>query len=216
MTNLKKNFSLIGAGAVGVAALTLGTAGIAGAQDADESTTTDPAVEETEDSTRAERREARQERRQARIQSVIDDLIADGTITQEQVDAAESVRDILQAQREEAKAEKLQALADAIGISVEDLEAAKSEGASLADIAGDNLDAVVDLFVDNATDRINAAVESGRITQEQADERLDGLEDRITTRLEEGGGFGKRGNKGDRANRGGANNAEVQEATFTA
>lgn len=202
MTN-RKNLSLVGAGAIGIAALTLGTAGIAGAQDA--------TVENNGDG----RTEARHEARQARVQSVIDDLIADGTITQAQVDAADSLREVLQAQREEAKADKLAAVADAAGVSVEELQAAKEAGSSLAEIAGDNLDGVVDLFVERSTDRINEAVEAGRITQDEADERLDGLEDRIATRLEEGGGFGKRNkhkaNRGDRATE-----AQTEEASFDA
>lgn len=203
----QKNLSIIGAGAVGVAALVLGTAGIAGAQDADN--------QGADKAGKQERNEARRGDRQARAQSVIADLIADGTITQEQVDAADSARDILQAQREEARADKLADVAEAAGVTVEELQAAKSEGSTLAEIAGENLDGVVDLFVERSTARINGAVEAGRITQEQADERLDGLEDRIATRLEEGGGFGKRGkqkaNRGDRAGQGAA-----QESNFSA
>ena len=151
----KKNFSLIGAGAIGVAALTLGTAGIAGAQEADAPSTTDPAVEESEDS-RQGRRGNRNEGRQAQVQNVIDGLIADGTITQDQVDNAESARELVKAQREEARAEKLEELAGTIGISVEELQAAKADGSSLADIAGDSLGGVVDLFVERSTERVNA------------------------------------------------------------
>ena len=60
MTNEKpsifKNAALIGGGALGIAAFTLGTAGIAGAQDAPED---DAPVEETEEtSSRSERRQA--------------------------------------------------------------------------------------------------------------------------------------------------------------
>ena len=210
--NQSKTFSLIGAGAIGVAAITLGTAGIAGAQDGDDPTLADPATEEaTEDSGR----EGRKARRQARVESTVQDLIAEGVITQEQVDSAESLREVLQAQREEAKAAKAQALADVLGLSVEDLRTAKQDGTSLVELAGDDLNAVVELFTEQATARINSAVESGRITQEQADERLDGIEDRIETRLEDGGGFGKRGHRGDRGvDR--AADADAEETVFSA
>jgi len=215
MTTPKK-FNYIGAGALGIAAITFGSVGIAGAQDVEEPAVDAPAAEESvEKSDYSSRREARQARRQARVESAVEDLIADGTITQEQVDAAESVREALQTQREEAKAEKKAALAEVLGLSVEELEDAKSEGATVAELAGDNLPAVVDLFVEQATNRIDAAVESGSITQEQADERLDGLEDRITTRLEDGGGFGKRGfKKGYRGH--GALDTESDEVSFSA
>ena len=184
MTNEKpsifKNAALIGGGALGIAAFTLGTAGIAGAQDAPED---DAPVEETEETS------SRSERRQA----AIDQLVEDGVITQEQADNVAEVRSALQEERQARKAEKLAAIADAIGIGVDELEEAKDAGETLADIAGDELPAVVDLFVENATERIEGAVESGRITQEEADEKLEGLEARIETRLEEGGGFGHKG-----------------------
>ena len=205
MTNEKpsifKNAALIGGGALGLAAFTLGTAGIAGAQDAPAD---DAPVEETEETS------SRSERRQA----VIDQLVEDGVITQEQADNVAEVRAALQEEREARKAEKLAAIADAIGIGVEELEEAKDAGTPLADIAGDNLPAVVDLFVENATERIEGAVESGRITQEEADEKLDGLEERIETRLEEGGGFGRKGEghrgKGHRGHDRGAEAAAVE------
>jgi|GEM_PF-2469957 len=203
-----KNAALIGGGALGAAALTFGAAGVAGAQDSP--TLDDPApAEETEETSD----------RGARRQAVIDQLIEDGVITQEQADNVSDVRAALQEEREARKAEKLAAIADAIGIGVDELKEAKDAGTPLADIAGDNLPAVVDLFVENATERIEGAVESDRITQEEADEKLDGLEERIETRLEEGGGFGRKGEgkrgegrrgEGPRGNRGGADAAAVE------
>jgi len=216
----KKNLSLVGLGAVSAAAMTLGVAGVASAQD-DEPTLVDPATEteEVQEENGEDRRATRRANRQARIQAMIDDLVEQGVITEDQVNDAEAVREALQAEREAARAEKAEALAEAAGVTVEELQAAREEGTTLAELAGDNLDAVVDLFVDRATERINTAVENGRITQEEADERLDGLEDRVTTRLEEGGGFGRRGDRGFRgANNGAAEatDAEAQEAVFSA
>lgn len=209
-----KNLGMIGAGAAGAVALTFGAAGIAGAQEEDP-VLVDPTTE-TDDVDAPDADDARpdrSERRQARI----DSLVEDGVITQEQADDLGAVREAIQANRAAMRAEKQAAIADALGITVEDLEAAKEEGSSLADIAGDDLSALVELFTEQATERINDAVESGRITQEQADERLDGLDERIEARLENGGGFGNRGEgKRGHGNRGGeAPAAEAEEASFT-
>lgn len=212
-----KNLGMIGAGAAGMVAFTFGVAGIAGAQD-DEPTLTDPATDTVEAPEDSEARPDRAERRQARV----DRLVEDGVITQEQADDLAEVRAAIQANREEMRAEKQQAIADALGITVEELEAAKEAGTSLADLAGDDVQALVDLFTEQATERINDAVEDGRLTQEQADERLDGLAERIESRIENGGGFGNgEGRRGHgRRGHGPRDNAEApaaeaQEASFT-
>ncbi len=221
----KKNLSFVGIGAASVAVLTMGIQGVASAQDNDPvlvDPATDVEVEEAPAETRREkritRRSDRQADRQERIEAMVADLIDQGVITEDQVSDAQAVREALQAERQAARTEKVEALADAAGVTLEELEAARDSGTTLAEIAGDNLGAVVDLFVERATERINAAVESGRITQEEADERLDGLEDRVTTRLEEGGGFGRRA-KAERTgdSKGSADTQETaEEAVFSA
>lgn len=214
MTNTKpsifKSAAMIGGGALGAAAITFGAAGVAGAQDAP--TLDDPApVEDSNEET-----SQRGERRQA----MIDQLVEDGTITQEQADNVADVKAAFQEQRAANKAEKLAAIADAIGIGIDELTEAKEAGTPLNEIAGDNLPAVVDLFVDNATERIEEKVEDGTITQEEADEKLDGLQERIETRLEEGGGFGRKGDghsgKNKRGDRGARAEVEAAEATLDA
>ena len=149
MTNKKPTLltyaARFGGGALGVAALTLGTAGVAGAQDAET-----PSVEQTEEVS----------------------------------------------EHQERKAEKRAAIAEAIGIGVEELKEARQDGSTLAEIAGDELPAVVDVFVDSITGRVDAAVESGRITQDQADEKLADLEERVESRLEDGEGHKRKGRKG--------------------
>ncbi len=213
MKNLK-NLSLIGGGALGAVALTLGAAGVAGAQD-EGPTLDEPApVEETvEDDARPERGD-----RDARRQAIVDQLVEDGVITEEQAESVSEVRTALQEQREAQRAERLGEIADAIGIDVEDLVAAKDAGTPLAEIAGDNLPAVVDVLVDRATDRIEQAVTDGRLTQEQADEKLAGLDERIEARLENGGGFGNKGEgrrgKGHRGH--GPRGADAPAETATA
>ncbi len=218
MANLK-NLGMIGAGAAGAVALTFGAAGIAGAQE-DDPVLTDPATADTDDSAEEGRRHGnRGEGREGR-EAMIDRLVEEGVITQEQADDVAAVRDAVQAHREELRAEKQQSIADALGVTVEDLEAAREEGTTLAELAGDDLSAIVDLFTTQATERVEEGVASGRITQEQADERLDGLAERIESRLEDGGGFGRRGD-GHRGRHGNgprgddAPVAEAQEASFT-
>ena len=190
MANMK-NLGMMGAGAVGMVAFTFGVAGLAGAQD-DEPTLTDPSTDSVDAPSVGEGRPDRAERQQARV----DRLIEDGVITQEQADELSSIREAIEANRETMQAEKQQAIADVLGVTLEELEAAKEDGTSLADLAGDNLDALVDHFTEQATERITEGVSEGRLTQEQADERLDGLADRIESRLENGGGFGTRGEGG--------------------
>ena len=215
MANLK-NLGMIGAGAAGAVALTFGAAGIAGAKE-DDPVLGDPATADAEDSVEdGQGRGNRGERREA----MIDRLVEDGVITQEQADDVAAVREAVQAHREEMRAEKRQSIADALDITVEELEAAREEGTTLAELAGDDLSAIVDLFTTQATERIEEGVASGRITQEQADERLDGLDERIETRLEDGGGFGRRGDghrgrHGHGPRGGDAPVTEGQEASLT-
>ena len=179
-TSTLKKLGLIGAGAIGTVAITVGAASVVGAQD--DGATLDDTTEQS-----------RQEAREARQQQRIDRLVEDGVITQEQADTLTEVREAIHAEREARKAEKLQGIADAIGITVDELEAAKESGQTLAEIAGDNLPALVEHMTAEATEKINDAVAEGRITQEQADEKLDGLSERIEQRLESGDGFGRKG-----------------------
>jgi hypothetical protein len=212
--NKIKNLSMIGAGAAGAVALTFGVAGIAGAQD-DAPTLDDPAPVENEDTTRPDRGD-RAERRQAKI----DQLIEDGVITEEQAEDMAAIRAAVQEQREAARTEKQAAIAEVLGIGVDELVAAREEGTTLAELAGDDLPAVVDFFTEQATERIAERVESGRITQEQADERLEGLNERIESRIENGGfggrGEGRRGHGHGHGPRGGdaPADAQAEEASF--
>lgn len=199
-TNPLKTLGILGAGALATAGLVIGAAGLAGAQD-DEPTLEDPAP--TEDSTTLDERRATHD---ARHQAMIDELVEDGTITEDQVDDWNAVRDALMAQRDAHRLEQLQGIAGVLDMTVDELQAARQSGESLAEIAGDDLDAVVDYFTAEATDRINQAVADDMITQEQADERLDGLADRIASRLENGGGFGGRGGHGGRGHGGRGHN----------
>ena len=77
--------------------------------------------------------------------------------------------------------EGLADLADVVGISTDDLRSALRDGQTLAQVAeanGVDPQQVVDVLVANGTERLDAAVASGRIDQATADERKASLPDR--------------------------------------
>ena len=215
MKNLK-NLGYIGAGTLGAVAVTFGAAGIAGAQDVDPDLVEPDAAEETVEEDAGEREGRRGNRGNRGLnEDRIAQLIEDGVITEEQADDLDAIRTAVQEARAEARAEKQQAIADVLGISVEDLQAAKEEGQTLAEIAGDDVDALVDFFVEQKTEKINEKVAAGELTQEEADEKIAGLEERIESRIENGGGFGRRGGDGPR-NGGPAGDADAAAETTSA
>lgn len=104
------------------------------------------------------------------------------------------------AARAAAKAEQKEALADTLGLSVEDLTEALRSGETLADIATANgvaVDTVIDQLVADAQAKIDAKVADGSITAEEAAEKSAQLEERITTKVNEGhsGRDGRRGHR---------------------
>ncbi len=82
----------------------------------------------------------------------------------------------------------LDAVAEVIGIDVEELRAELDAGNSIADVAaanGASTDDVVDAILAEKEDRLDAKVESGRLTEEEADERLADAEERALERVTE-------------------------------
>ena len=74
-------------------------------------------------------------------------------------------------------------VANAIGIDLADLLTQLTDGSTVAEIAtanGVDPQAVIDAVVQDVSERLTAAVESGRLTQEEADERLANTTERIT------------------------------------
>ena len=111
------------------------------------------------------------------------ELVEDGVITQAQADA------ILEGLETDAWAlgtrgrgpgEGLAAAAEVLGMEVDDLRAQLLEGATLAEIAGTQAGDVVDALVADRVERLEAAVADGRLTQDEADERLADLEAHVT------------------------------------
>ena len=143
-----------------------------------------------------------------RITEALSGLVSDGSITQEQADEVAGTLDeagIGHRGGHRGGGFDLSAAATALGMTEDELRTAlETDGTTLADVAGEQgveVDALVDALVTAQQERIAAAVEDGRITQEQADERLADLEERVTERVTSeapvgGPGHGPRGDRG--------------------
>lgn len=84
-------------------------------------------------------------------------------------------------------------IAEAAGVTVEELHEARHDGQSLAEIAaaqGISRDTLMERLVTLAEERLAKAVAAGRLTAEQAEERKAGLEERIGTMVDRTGGPG--------------------------
>lgn len=78
---------------------------------------------------------------------------------------------------------KLDAAADYLGLTEAELRTQLESGKLLAEIAkaeGKPVDGLVDALVAGAKEKLDAAVEAGRLTRAQADEMIAGLEARLT------------------------------------
>jgi AcrR family transcriptional regulator len=83
-----------------------------------------------------------------------------------------------------------QALADALGITIDDVHAALAGTiADLAEGQGMTLADVVDALIDPMIERLEQAVEDGRLTQDEADEQIEQMEERLLEGLETGSWF---------------------------
>jgi hypothetical protein len=134
-----------------------------------------------------------------RITEALSGLVDDGSLTQEQADEVASTL----AQQGigghgrhgdgpgggPGGGPGLAAAAEALGMTEAELRTAlEVEDATLAGVAEDQgvpVDTLVDALVAAERERLAAAVEDGRLTQDEADERLADLEARITERVSE-------------------------------
>ena len=128
--------------------------------------------------------------RVARIQEALAGLVSDGSITQAQADevaavlAEELPRGGPGGHRHGGPGTHLGAAAEVIGTTVEELRAALQDGQSLAQVGESNgvsRDDLVAGLVAEAQQHLAEHVAEGGITQEQADERMA----RVTERIEE-------------------------------
>jgi hypothetical protein len=78
---------------------------------------------------------------------------------------------------------KLEAAAEYLGMTQAQLEDALEDGKTLAQVArdrGKSVDGLVDALVEGAEQKLDDAVEAGRLTEAEKREMLSGLRDRIT------------------------------------
>ena len=111
------------------------------------------------------------------------ELVEDGVITQAEADAILEglATDALALGRfERGPGAGLAAAAEVLGMEVAELRAQLLQGETIAGIAGDRVDEVIEAMVADRAARIEAALEAGRLTSEEAAERLAELEAHVT------------------------------------
>lgn len=181
---------LIGGGAAG---LMLGTSGISGAQDAP-TTTVAPAAPAAPD---AQNRPDPS----ARIGETLAPLVANGTITQAQADAVTQALVAAMPKGgprggdhggpggEHRRGPGLEAAAKALNMTEDELRTALQGDATLAQVAqqkGVDVQVVIDALVNEAKTHLADEVKNGELTQEQADQRLAKVTERITDMVNNG------------------------------
>ncbi len=137
------------------------------------------------------------------LKDALKGLVSDGSLTQAQAD--EVAETLAEARPEGLRGGhgggpggglQLEAAAEALGLTVDELRTAAEDGSSLADLAeqeGVSTDVLVSKLVAAAKTRLADAVADGRLTQAQADGRATELQTRITERLDEPLRFGRGG-----------------------
>lgn len=182
----------LGAGLLGggVAGVIIGSPGFASAENL--TTTTAPAndTKPNEKSTEFARR------REERIRSVLKPLVDKGTLSQEQAD--EVVKALLAAEPTGSrhggrgfghKRRGMEEVAKALGLTTDELRTELKQDKTLAEIAkakGVPVQKVIDAMVAQARKQLDRAVEAGRLTKDQADERAQDLTKRITDAVNNG------------------------------
>ena len=118
------------------------------------------------------------------LADILGELVTDGVITQEQADAvadAIAERGGPRHGRFGHRGIHAELIADTIGISTEDLRAALEDGQTIAEVAtagGVDPSTVVGALVTEMEARLDEAVAEGRLTEEEATEKLAGAADR--------------------------------------
>ncbi|MDH3426602.1 MAG: hypothetical protein OEM22_08030, partial [Acidimicrobiia bacterium] len=122
-----------------------------------------------------------------RIREQLQGLVDEGVLDSGQADAVAETFAEFQQERQAARQERFeqkqanrQAVLDLLGLTREELHEAFQNDQSLADVAGEQTGDVIALIVSQMQDKIASAVENGRLTQEEADEKLATLEADVT------------------------------------
>jgi hypothetical protein len=127
------------------------------------------------------------------LENQLDEAVAAGRLTQEQADA---LKERIESgdfplfggpgpggHMHGGPGHHLDAAAEYLGVTEAELRTELEDGSTLADVAkekGKSVDGLVDSLVKAAKADVADAVEAGRLTEDQAAEILDGIEDRIT------------------------------------
>ena len=130
---------------------------------------------------------------QSKVATVLTGLVTKGTITQAQADAitaaitaAAPVREKIDGIKSMGKnsAAHQALIISTLGISADDLSAARLAGKSLATLAGDKKAALITALVNLETTEIDAAVTTGKLTSARATTAKAGLTARVTAHVE--------------------------------
>jgi polyhydroxyalkanoate synthesis regulator phasin len=134
------------------------------------------------------------------LDEVLAQLVEDGVITEAQADAVAEALEEARPQRGlrgfRGIGPATEELAETLSLTVEGLRDALREGSSLADLASEQgiaVDTIVDQLVAQAQERLDAAVADGRLTADEAAERLENIEAKITEMVNGELTFGRRG-----------------------
>lgn len=197
---MNKKILGLGLGA-GLAASTLGliaVPAISGAQ------TSDPATTATAPAGRPDH--------SARFAEALAPLVADGTISQSQSDAvvaALAANGPKGGMRGGGHGPGLDVAAQALGMTTDELHTALDGGSTLAQVAADkgvDVQVIVDALAASIRNHIAEEVTAGELTQEQADQKLADVDQRVTDMVNgvrpQGGPDGGRGGHGPRGSKG--------------
>lgn len=128
--------------------------------------------------------------RGARLGEVLAPLVQDGTITQAQADAV--VEALLEAGPMRGhgfgfRGDVAEAVTEVLGLDADEIRSRLADGQSLADIAeaqGVAAEDLVAAIVAAHQERLDAAVEAGRLSEEEAAERAEDMAERATEMIE--------------------------------
>lgn len=148
----------------------------------------------------------------ANVESRVAEALADGKITQEKADeilanSAERIDRLInrshergqqgdRGERMERRAEAREAMAEFLGLSVDDMKEAYQDGSTLGEIAEDqgiSIDDLTTFMTDYANAQIDEALADGTITEERAEQFRENLAERIENRINKEPGHPGRG-----------------------
>lgn len=116
------------------------------------------------------------------LDEVLDGLVEDGVITGDQRDKIGTAFEerFVRFGKGHRGTPHLETVAQVLGMEIDDLAARLRDGASIADVAGEEkVEAVVDALVAEHEARIDQAVEDGRLSAEKAEEVRAAVADRV-------------------------------------